>query len=163
VYAAEEKNRLPRTYVQDVEGGSPRPFGEEGLRISVASPDGKQLAGTTLDGKAFRFPANGNGADPQPIQGVEGGDFLVQWSADGKTLYVRGPEEYPLTLYRVDLQTGKRVLWQKLLPTEEAGFLEFGGGPRGVCVTPDGHVLAYSYWSVLRDLYLADGLQPRWQ
>jgi eukaryotic-like serine/threonine-protein kinase len=164
VFAAEEKGRLPRTYIQDVDGGPPRPFGEEGLRISVVSPDGKQLAGTTLDGRAFLFSADGNGRDPKPIAGVEPGEFLVQWSADGRTLYIRGVEENPLTLYRLDLQTGKRALWKQLHPTEEAGFLDFGSGPRsGVRVTPDGRRLVYSYWTRQTDLYLGEGLASRWQ
>jgi len=164
LFAAEEKGHLPRTYVQDVESGSPRPFGEEGLRISVVSPDGKRLAGTTHDGRAFLFSAEGNGKDPKPIAGVEPGEWLVQWSADGNTLYVRGVVENPLTLYRVDLQTGKRALWKQLHPAEEAGFLQFGGGPRsGVRVTPDGRTLVYSYWTRQMDLYLAEGLESRWQ
>jgi Tol biopolymer transport system component len=161
--AGEGKGQLPRSYIQDVDGGPPRPFGEEGLRISVASPDGKQLAGTTLDGRAQRFSAEGNGSDPKPILGVEPGEFLVQWSADGKTLYVRGVEENPLTLYRVDLETGKRALWKQLRPAEEAGLLYFGAGPKsGVRVTPDGRKLVYAYWTKQIDLYLAEGLQSRW-
>jgi dipeptidyl aminopeptidase/acylaminoacyl peptidase len=164
VFAAEEKDRLPRTYIQDLDGGPPRPFGEEGLRISIVSPDGKQLAGTTLDGRAFLFSADGNGKDPKLIAGVEPGEFLVQWSADGRTLYVRGVEENPLTLYRLDLQTGKRALWKQLHPAEEAGFLEFGQGPRsGVGVTPDGRRLVYSYWTRQADLYIGEGLASRWQ
>jgi len=164
VFAAEEKDRLPRTYIQDLDGGPPRPFGEDGLRISVVSPDGKQLAGTTLDGRAFLFSADRNGKDPKPIAGVEPGEFLVQWGSDGNTLYIRGTEENPLTLYRLDLQTGKRALWKQLHPAEEAGFLEFGQGPRsGVRVTPDGRRLVYSYWTRQADLYLGEGLASRWQ
>jgi Tol biopolymer transport system component len=164
VLAGEEKGRPARTYLQDVEGGQPRPFGAEGLRISVASPDGKQLAGTTLDGKAVRLSVDGGGTDPQPIRGVEPNEFLIQWSADGKTLYVRGTEEIPLTLYRVDLETGKRELWKRLDPTDEAGFVEFGAGPRsGVRVTPDGRSLVYSYFSRQYDLYVVEGLQARWR
>ncbi len=146
VIVGEQKDRPPRTYLQDLDGGPPRPFGEDGLRISVVSPDGTKLAGTTLDGRAFLFSAEGDGNDPKPIAGVEPGEFLVQWGADGKTLYVRGIEENPLTLYRVDLQTGERTLWKELRPSEEAGFLHFGVGPRsGVRVTPDGRTLVYSY------------------
>jgi hypothetical protein len=164
VFAAEEKGHVLRTYIQDVAGGLPRPFGEEGLRISVVSPDGRWLAGTTRDGRAFVFSADGNGRDPRPIAGVEPGEWFVQWSADGNTLYVRGVVENPLTLYRVDLQTGKRALWKQLHPAEEAGFLEFGVGPKsGVRVTPDGRTLVYSYWTRQMDLNLAEGLQSRWQ
>ncbi len=164
VFAGEEKDRLPRTYLQDVDGGPPRPFGEEGLRISIVSPDGRQLAGTTLDGRALLFSADGNGRDARPIAGVEPDEFFVQWSADGKAIYVRGTEENPLTLYHVDLQTGKRTLWKQLRPGEEAGFLHFGSGPRsGVRMTPDGRALVYSYWTRQADLYLVEGLQSRWR
>jgi len=164
VFAGEEQGHLPRTYIQDIDGGPPRPFGEEGLRVSVVSPDGRQVAGTTLDGKALLFSADGGGRDAKPIAGVEPGEFLVQWSADGKTLYVRGTEENPLTLFRVDLATGKRTLWKELHPAEEAGFMYFGAGPKaGVRVTPDGRMIVYSYWTRQADLYLADGLQSRWQ
>jgi len=161
--AGEEKDRLPRTYVQNVDGGPPRPFGEEGLRISVVSPDGKRLAGTTSDGRAFIFQSDGNGTDPRPIPGVDPGEFLVQWGSDGNSLYVRGIETNPLTLYRVDLQSGKRALWKRLRPTEEAGFIEFGAGPRGVRITPDARSVVYTYWTEQANLYVIEGLQSRWR
>jgi eukaryotic-like serine/threonine-protein kinase len=162
-FVAEEKDKPWRTYLQDLEGGEPRPFGNEGLRISVASQDGKQLAGTTLDGRAFLFSTEGNGSDPRPIAGVEPGEFLVQWGADGDSVYVRGTEENPLTLYRVDLRTGHRTLWKQLRPSDEANFLEFGAGPRGVRMTPDARSLVYTYWNSQSNLYLVEGLQTRWQ
>ncbi len=117
-----------------------------------------------LDGKAVLFSADRNGRDAKPIAGVEPDEFLVQWSSDGKALYVRGTEEIPLTLYRVDLETGKRERWKRLDPADEAGFVEFGAGPRsGVRVTPDGRSLVYSYFSRQYDLYVVEGLQARWQ
>jgi hypothetical protein len=127
------------------------------------SPDGKRLAGTTLDGRAFVFSANGDGKDPTPIAGVEPGEFLVQWGSDGHTLYVRGTETNPLTLYRVDLQTGKRAIWRQLRPTEEVGFIEFGSGPRGVRMTPEARSVVYTYWTEQANLYVIDGLQARWR
>src|SRR6266545_308949 len=163
ILAAEEKDRPWRTYLQDLEGGEPRPFGDEGLRISVASPDGKRLAGTTLDGRPLLFSADGGGKDPRPIPGVEPGEFLVQWGADGDTVYVRGTEEKPLTLYRVDLRNGKRALWKQLRPSDEAAFLEFGAGPRGVRMTADARSLVYTYWTNQSNVYLVEGLKTRWQ
>ncbi len=163
VLAGEEKDRPPRTYIQDVDGGPPRPFGEEGLRISVVSPDGKRLAGTKRDGRALLFSADGGGKDAAPIPGVEPGEFIVQWGADNNSLYVRGTEENPLTLYRLDLRTGKRSLWKQLRPAEETGFMEFESGPRGVRIASDGRSLAYSYWTFQSNLHVVDGLQRRWE
>jgi Tol biopolymer transport system component len=163
VFAGEEKDRPWRTYVQDVEGGLPQPFGDVGLRISVVSPDGKWLAGTADDGRALLFSAEGSGKDPKPIPDIKPGEFLIQWGADGETLYVRGTEANPLTLYRLELRTGKRALWKQLRPAEEAGFVEFGAGPRGVRVTPDGRSVVYTYWTEQSNLYVIEGLQQRWR
>ena len=160
-FAAEEKNRPPRSYIQDLEGGAPRPFGEEGMRASLVSPDGKEIAGSTPDGQ-FLYRTDGEGT-PRPIAGTRPDDFLVQWAADGKSLFVRGAEERPLTLYRVNLSTGKRELWKELAPPETAGFLEYGSGPKGVRVTPDGRSYVYTYWSRLGGLVVIEGLEERWK
>jgi hypothetical protein len=158
--AAEEKNRPVRSYVQDLDGGSPRPFGEEGMRATLVSPDGNEIAGSTSEGH-FRYPASAGGPG-RPIAGTEPDDFLVQWSADGKSLFVRGAEDRPLTLYRVDLASGKRERWKELAPPESAGFLQYGEGPRSVRVTPDGRFYVYTYWSRLGVLSVLEGPTRRW-
>ncbi len=161
VFAAAEKGGPPRSYVQDLAGGLPRPFGDVGMRATLVSPDGKQIALLGAEGQHSLCPVDGGGtaSSCRPIPGMEPGDFLVQWSGDGNTLFVRGSEEQPLTLYRVDLKTGRRDRWKELSPAESAGFLEYGAGPRGVRVTPDGRSYAYTYWTRITDLYLAEGLK----
>jgi eukaryotic-like serine/threonine-protein kinase len=161
-FAAEEEGRGPRSYIQDVSGGPPRPFGEPGMRATVVSPDGKQIAlSSSVDGENYLCPLDGGGvvSSCRSIPGTEPGDFPVQWSADGGSLFVRGVEGQPLTLYRVDLKTGRRSRWKELVPAESAGFLEYGSGPKAVRVTPDGRSYAYTYWTRITDLYLAEGLK----
>ena len=46
--------------------------------------------------------------------GAEPGDFLVAWNTDGKTILVRGIEARPLTLYSIDLASGRRERWKEL-------------------------------------------------
>jgi len=161
VFAAEEEGQRPRSYIQDVSGGLPRPFGDVGMRATLVSPDGTQIALSSQDGEQLLCPVAGGGtlSSCRPISGMEPGDFPVQWNADGGSLFVRGVEEQPLTLYRVDLKTGHRERWKELAPAESAGFLEYGSGPRGVRVTPDGRSYAYTYWTRITDLYLAEGLK----
>jgi hypothetical protein len=85
----------------------------------------------------------------------------VQWSSDGKSIYVRGAEEQPLTLHRIDLASGRRERWKELAPPDMAGFLEYGVGPRGVRVTADGRFYAYTFITDLERLTLTH-VGPEW-
>jgi eukaryotic-like serine/threonine-protein kinase len=160
--AAQEKGRPPRSYVQDLSGGPPRPFGEEGLRATLVSPDGREIAGTTLDGLHLILPANGEGR-ARAIVGAEPGDFLVAWSSDGKSMLARGAETRPLTLYRIDLASGGRERWKELVPPDPAGFVEFGAGPMGVRVTSDFRFYAYNFYNDLENLRLTDLGKSWWK
>ena len=158
--AAQEKGKAPRTFIQDVAGGPPRPFEEEGMRGVLVSPDGQEIAGSTLEGLQLIYRVDGSGR-PRTIAGAQPTDQLVQWSADGKTMIVRGPEEMPMTLYRIDLATGSRQRWKELAPQDLTGFVEFGSGPSSVRVTPDGRYYAYTFYSDLETLFQVD-VGPSW-
>jgi len=161
--AGEEKGKPPRTYIQDVAGGPPQPFAEEGMRGVLVSADGQEIAGTTLEGLQLIYRVDSTGR-PRSIDGAQPGDQLVQWSADGKSMIVRGAEEapiMPMTLYRIDLASGRRERWRELAPGDMTGFVDFGSGPTGVRVTPDGRFYAYTYYSDLETLYQID-VGPSW-
>jgi hypothetical protein len=132
------------------------------MRAVLMSPDGQEIAGTTLEGLHLIYRANGEGR-ARAIPGAEPGDFLVQWSADGKSILVRGVEERPLTLYRVDLESGRRERWRELAPPDMAGFVEFGAGPKGVRVTPDYRFYAYNFISDLENLRMTDLGKSWWK
>jgi dipeptidyl aminopeptidase/acylaminoacyl peptidase len=159
---AEEKGKAPRSYLQDVAGGPPRPFADEGMRATLVSPDGREIAGSTLEGLHLIYRADGEGR-ARSIEGAEPGDFLVQWSADGKSILVRGSEERPLTLYRIDLASGHRERWKELAPPDLAGFLEYHSGPTAARVTPDGRSYAYTFFTELEKLTLTDVGKNWWK
>jgi WD40 repeat protein len=146
-----------RSYVQDMDGGPPRPVLRDGLLATLVSPDGKFLAATGVDGGAYLCGVDGK--EERPIAGVLPDDDLVQWGGDGNSLFVRGSEKDTLTLFRVDLKTGKRELWKTLTPPDRVSFLEFGSGPRGVRLTPDGGSYAYTCWTRLTSLGIIEGLK----
>jgi hypothetical protein len=160
--AAQERGKSPRSYVQDLSGGPPRPFAEEGMRAALVSPDGSEIAGSTLEGLHLIYRANGEGR-AHAIVGAEPGDFLITWSADGKSILVRGAEERPLTLYRIDLESGRRERWKVLAPPEMAGFLEYGAGPFGVRVTPDFQYYAYTFYTDLESLTMTELGKSWWK
>ncbi|MEP6922214.1 MAG: WD40 repeat domain-containing serine/threonine protein kinase [bacterium] len=156
-----EPDHALRSYVQDVSGGPPQPITPElTLAISV-SPDGKRLIKWTpsssspegqysvslIDGKASR-----------PIPGLEFGERPIQWSTDGQALYVAGSGEFRTGLYRIDLSNGHRQLRKEIVP-DQVGFVMLEIEPGGMRITPDGKSYVYTYWTALRDIFLAEGLK----
>jgi len=155
VLAANEPGHGPRVFVMDAGGGTPRAFSEEGITDGGAiSPDGKSVALCGPDRVAKIYPVDGSGA--RRVSGVEPNDVPIQWSSDGKSLYLLRRGEIPARIKRLDLATGKKELWKELMPADRAGLILI----ESVFVTPDGKSYAYTAARVLSsDLYLATGLK----
>jgi serine/threonine protein kinase/Tol biopolymer transport system component len=151
----EGPDHRPRTYVQDVSGGEAHAVTEEPLQANLISPDGKLLAGLGAGGEYEVRPVDGG--EPRGIAGTLTEDELVQWSPDGRFLYVRGPADSAIELFRVDLLRGRRDLWKRIEPADPVGLI--GIQLASVRVTPDGKSYVYTYWKSLTDLYLVDGLK----
>jgi hypothetical protein len=145
----------PRSYIQDVDGGAARPIADEEMQALLVSPDEKLLAGIGPTGGYFLRSTDGGVA--RPIRGALPGDDLIQWSADGRFLYVLAPGDSPLEFFRVSLATGHRELWKRIAPADPVGLI--GIQPAAVHMTPDGRSYAYSYWKTLTELYLVDNLK----
>ncbi len=150
-----EPGHASRLYVRDLEGKS-RPVSKD-IRVSFAgiavSPDGKLVTAPIPDGNAEIFSIEGGPS--RPVRGLEPGELPVQWSDDGRALYVLKPEGLPAKLFRLDLETGQRSLWKEIAPSDPAGV--FGIEP--IRLTRDGKSYVYSYRRLLTDLYLVGGLK----
>jgi Tol biopolymer transport system component len=153
--AANEPGHAPRIYVMDVDGGTPRAFTEEGITDGAAiSPDGRSVALCGPDRVARIYPVDGSAA--RQISGVEANDVPIQWSSDGRSLYLTRRGEVPARIDVLDLATGKKRRWKDLMPADRAGVVRIDS----VFVTPDGKSVAYSVARVLTsDLFLASGLK----
>ena len=156
-YVASTKGGPRRSFVQDVAGSRARRILGDGMMATLASPDGKNLAATSMDGHAFLCLADGTALEP--LKGVLPEEDLIQWSADGRSLFVRGPEKEVLTLFKVDAKTGKREGWKTLDPPDRVSFLEFGSGPHSIRLTPDGRSYAYGLYTNQTSLCLVEGLR----
>ncbi len=153
VISGNEQDAKLRAWVVDTRGGEPRPITPEGIGCWLVSPDGRLAACARPEGEGFLYPIDGG--EPRPIPSFQPGDHLRQWSADGRYLYVSERYARPARLYRLDLRTGKRVLWRELAPANLAGMV----GSIDPTVTPDGSTWAYSVLRYLNDLYLVEGLR----
>ncbi len=149
-FVAAEAGHGARAYALDLSGGAPRPITPEGITGRGAiSPDGKFFAAAGPDGKARIYPISGG--DARPIPGLEAGDVPIQWSADGKAIFVARFGEVPLPVSRLILASGKKELWRELAPADRVGLIRI----EAVRVTPDGKAWAYSLGRVTAsDLYL---------
>jgi Tol biopolymer transport system component len=155
IFSAQEKGHVPRVYIQDLEGGKPRPISPEGVRIrrgtSPLSPDGKLVVGIQGRGKASLYPLEGGEA--RPIAGLEEADRLVQWSADGRSLYVHRQPGIPNKIWLLDLASGKRSLFKEIQPGEPVAGLPL------LLLTRDGRSYVYGTSRTLSELYVVEGLR----
>ena len=160
LFLGDEPGRGSRFYMQDADGGEPRPITAEGIEIGVSwrrfhhvvSPDGKWLVAAPIGGKLSLFPLEGG--ELRPIPGVSEGDIPIQWSLDGRSLFVRAGQLHPARVFRLDLSSGRRELWREFAsagpPTESIVSILLAG---------DGKSRVYSHQRIFSELYLVEGLR----
>ncbi len=155
LFSGAEAGKGPRLYMQDVQGGEPRPITPEGTNVLsyALSHDGKSVAAVASDGKSYIYPIGGGAA--RPIAGMAEGEVPIVWGSDDNTLFVYRPGELPAKVYLLNLTTGQRKLWHELMPPDPAG-VEYVGP---ILPTPDGKAYVYGYRRLLSDLYLVEGLK----
>jgi len=151
-FTGSEPGKDSRSFIQDLDGGLPKPFTPEGSRALAVSPAGDTLAVQGGNQEVTLWPvADG---PRRALPGSQPGDRPVMWSADGKSLWVFHRGEVPAPVYKVDIATGLRQPWKMLVPLDAAGvysIIEFR-------ITPKGDGYAYSYARLLSRLYLVRGL-----
>ena len=87
-FAGRESGDVRRTYVQDVDGGNPRPITSDGFVGMLLSPDEHTVAAVDRYGE-YDLCAVDERTDPRPLPGYRDGDVPLQWSADGRFLDAR--------------------------------------------------------------------------
>ena len=157
-FTAQSADGSQRAYVQDVEGGEPRPLGPPGAARVIVAPDGRTVAGLGPDGIPILFSIDADAASPFP--GLEGGNVPVQWSADGRALFYQRYAGSATELRRAERATGRTSVVSVLALQDPAGASAPGASPtNGFAVTRDAKAHAYSLTRTLSDLYLIDGLR----
>jgi Tol biopolymer transport system component len=142
-----------RCFVQNIDGGKPRPVTPEGVGMCMVSPDGKWIAGKGLNNSEPRlYPIAGG--QPISIPGLLPGENF-SWTSDPKFLYVHQWKEAPVRIYRLNIETGQRQLFREVNPSDTTGLCDMSH----ITISADGRAYAYGYTRMLSDLYLVKGLQ----
>jgi eukaryotic-like serine/threonine-protein kinase len=157
LFSGSERGHAMRDYIQDIEGGKPRPITPEGVvsvwRTHPLSPDGKSVIALDPDGKLYIYPTEGEGR--QPALGTLTGDVPVRWGADGHSVFVTQSGEIPAKVYRLDFPTQTRRIVAELSVPDRTGLT----GIRYIQMTPDGKSYAYTFSRFLTELYVIEGLK----
>jgi eukaryotic-like serine/threonine-protein kinase len=155
-----EKGKGGTIYVQDLPDGLPRALGEDlSCPFDCISSDSKWVAAFVKPKDSLTFtyalyPADGGA--PRAIPGLAPGDHPVQFSEDGRYLFVYEPPPGPVAhIARLDLTTGKREPWWTLSPPDPAGISQVGT----IVMTRSGKYYAVSYQRVLSTLNLMEGVK----
>jgi hypothetical protein len=126
------------------------------MLAAMVAPDGRRLLVVDpLEGFLI-WPLDGG--KPAPLPGVHRDERPLQWSADGRYLYLKGPEEAVIRIHRFDLVTGRRELVRELAPRDPTGVIGLANGRSELAMSQDGTGYVYTYWTALRYLFLAEGL-----
>jgi dipeptidyl aminopeptidase/acylaminoacyl peptidase/predicted Ser/Thr protein kinase len=151
VFVGAEPGRPQRTWVQEIPDGLAQAVTPEGTVGIRSSPDGRWVAAVTEDLTLTLFPLEGG--EPKPIAELAPREPICQWSADGRTLYT-AREGIHLDVFAIDVQSGQRQMWKTFELPDPAGVRMMG-----FVITRDAHSYAYSYFRVLDELYLVEGLK----
>lgn len=154
VFSAQEKGHEPRIHVQDWKRGDARSITPEGVWIRRAinplSPDGKLVLGFRSTANPSLYPLDGGEA--RPIVGLETQDRPIQWSEDGRSLYVHKVFGIPNRIWRLDLTSGKKESWLEIKPGEPINVFF-------LLMTRDGKTFVYGGQRASSELYLVEGLR----
>jgi len=155
LFSGNEPGKGVRLYVYDMASGKSQaitPEGVNGTRF-VISPDSQWVAAIGPDQKGYLYSVAGN--EPRVINGLNPGEQPITFGSDGRSLYIYQPGELPARVDRLDVQTGQRVRWKQLMPSDPAGVENIGP----ILLTPDAKNCVYGYHRMLADLYLVEGLK----
>ena len=146
-----------RGYIQDIDGGPPRPFTAEGVTalrwwsLPVA-PDASRVIARGEDGVPSFFRVSDGAREPVP--GLHPGELPMRFSEDGRAVLVARGNGLPWVIERLDLATGRRTPAIEIRAREAAGLrLSI------VDVTPDAKYYVHSYSRLLTDLFVVKGLK----
>jgi eukaryotic-like serine/threonine-protein kinase len=164
VFGGHEKGREIQIFAQDLKGGAPRAISPEGVRTrGLVSPDGRFALGTSKRGHEL-FPIGGG--TPRVLSFLSAEDSPLQWSSDGRFLYVLRASPWAETqaqiyqtmearIDKVDIVSGLRTPWRTIKPADPVGLV----GINEVFITPDGAAYCYGYGRTLSDLFVIEGLK----
>jgi Tol biopolymer transport system component len=146
-----ETGKASRCYAQDLSGGLPRSVTPEATTNGLVSPEGLEILYSKTGGTYFTQRAGGGTA--QAVPGLTTTDQVIQWSADGRSVYVYRPTNVPFRLERLDIASGRRELVREVAPADRTGVLY----SVAAALTDDTRSYAYDFKRMTSQLFVVEG------
>lgn len=159
VFVGAPGNEPFRGYIQSIDDGAVRPFTPPGVHAVrfwdvPMSPDGSRVALLAADGQTYLYPTEGG--TPELLRTETPREYPIDWTADGRGMFVSSGTALPNRVFRVDLATGRRELWKEIMPSQAAGVRL-----SQVLIARDGRSSVHSFSQLLSGLYVAEGISFR--
>ena len=140
-------------FLNGVLAGKPRAVTPKGFTFASEVHDGNFIC---RDADDSSYLCSITGAAPRKLPGLTAGDSVRGWSKDGKSVFAapRG-RAFPMSIDRVNLETGKRERWKDIQPFETSGLVRVSVP----VIAMDGQVYFYSYRRRFSELFLVEGLR----
>jgi hypothetical protein len=159
VYSATEAGqRLPRVYLQDLNGDAPKPISPEGMGNREISLDDKWLLvgnRRTAAGNLHTALLSIDNAKIVEIKGLKPDEMALGWTTDDE-LYVASADTSGagVKVEKLNPHTGARTPWRTLATAPIGGVV-----PDPPIITPDGNAYGFDYRVRLSDLYTVTGVR----
>jgi DNA-binding winged helix-turn-helix (wHTH) protein/Tol biopolymer transport system component len=152
IFSGNQPGHGARCFIQNIDGGKPRPVTPEGIVFCLVSPDGKWIAGSSGGGEGWLYPIDGGEA--RHIPGLQPGETFG-WTADARFLYAYQWKQSLIKIYRLNILSGQRRFFKEITPPELSGSCDINR----VLFSSDGRYYAYGYARLLSELYMIKGLR----
>jgi hypothetical protein len=154
----EKGKRYLQSFRQNLEGGDPTPVTGDGERTVLISPDGKSMVVRhPEDGKYYihEYPFRADSPEPALLKGIDSDEEPIQFTGDGKAVYVRSPGHFAANVDTYEIRTGTRKPYAQIKP-DPVGNIGMNLDPRSILIPPDGKSYIYTFWTARNRLYLVD-------
>lgn len=150
---ASQSGQPEAVYITDVNGATPKQLSTGNVSWRAGAPGAKSFVVSENGAWVVRSISDGT---IQPVHGIQPGEYPVGWALDGKHLFVQISSPTGLTIYKLDVESGKRELWRTVTPKDQVGLRPMNVP---ISITPDGRWLAFTYRTQLGQLYRSDTLK----
>jgi len=151
--SATQSDGARAVFITDANGATPK-------QLALGEPSWKAIA---ADGNSVVLRQNNevvihsvSDGTSRPLPGIQPMEHPIGWASDSKHLFVQSQTATGINIYKVDIESGARELWQTITPKDAVGLK-----PMTIpsSITPDGRWIAYMWRTQLGQLYSSDTLK----